>query len=892
MIHGRDARATSANCITIALIEIAGFATRFILRPGLYSSAKSLSYFPFTNYDWRMKWTKVLLLLLICPAIFAGQKSTSSEQDRLSRGVTIYRDTYGVPHVFGNTDASTVFGFAYAQAEDNFWRVEENFIMALGRASEVYGERSLNEDRLNHALEIPRLAREEYARLDPKIRAICDAFAAGFNYYLTRHPEVRPRLLTKIEPWYTLAFIRFNYFQNGFARDRNLPREVQTAEIDRALADNVGSNGWVIAPSKSQTGHAMLLINPHLPFFGPGQVYEGHVHSDEGWNFTGYTRFGFPFPYVGHNAELGWVSTDNAADLEDVYAETVDDPARPLAYRYGGEYRLATERVEEIRLKTATGFEVKSFKMIRTHHGPVVAKRDGKLLAIRMAHFEDDGWLREWYEMTRARNLVQFKAALRPQKMLFGNVMYADTQGNIYYLYNGAVPRRDPKFDWTKPLDGSNPATEWQGFHTIDELPQLTNPKTGWMQNCNTTPFLLTSEGNPNPARFPKYMVQEGDNPRGRIARRILSTAPPWTFENWTRTAFDTRVIMADELLPVWLAELKTQVAARTSHTGSAGALARIKLGTPKAFANSSPGLRAALPWEQKIQFINSAREAFVIRDRTGAQPSSVASREAGTPGPQARRLRSSLHKDTRLREAYDILSAWDYREAFTIRDRTGAQPSSVASPEAMTPGLQARRLRSSLHKDTRLREAYDILAAWDHRATNDSVAMTIFNRWRERIGRITQTPVSAQARTAALNAALEGLVERFGKWQVTWGELNRLQRRDESLGEQFDDARPSLPIPGVNGNDGSVFTFAAGPAPGQKRFYGVAGATYVSVVEFGPTVRALSIHTFGSSGDPKSRHYTDQAQLYARGEFKPAWFTLKEIRANLEASYHPGDEK
>lgn len=711
-----------------------------------------------------MKWTKVLLLLLICPSIFAGQKSrrtssNSPDADRLRSTVTIYRDTYGVPHVFGSTDTSTVFGFAYAQAEDNFWRIEENFILALGRASELYGERTLNDDRLNHALEIPRLAREEYARLDPKMRGLCDAFAAGFNYYLTRHSEVRPRLLTKIEPWYTLAFIRFNYFQNGFARDRNLPREVQTAEIDRALADNVGSNGWVIAPAKSKTGHAMLLINPHLPFFGPGQVYEGHLHSDEGWDFTGYTRFGFPFPYVGHNADLGWVSTDNAADLEDVYAETFDDPARPLAYRYGRDYLLATERVEEIRVKTATGVEVKSFKMIKTHHGPIVAKRDGKLMAIRMARFEEDGWLSEWYDMTRARNLVQFKAALKPQKMLFGNVMYADTKGNIYYLYNGAVPRRDPKFDWTKPLDGSDPATEWQGFHTIDELPQLTNPKTGWMQNCNTTPFLLTSEGNPDPARFPKYMVQEGDNPRGKIARRILSTAAPWTFENWTRAAFDTHVIMADELLPVWLPELKEYVS-----------------------------------------------------------------------GP-----------DENLRN---------------------------------------------------LRTAYDLLSAWDHRATNDSVAMTLFNRWQERIGRITQTPISAAARAAALNQALDGLVERFGKWQVTWGELNRLQRRDESRAEQFDDARVSLPIPGVGGGDGAVFTFYAGPAPGQKRFYGVAGATYVSVVEFGPTVRALSVHTFGSSGDPKSRHYTDQAELYARGEFKPAWFTLKEIRANLEASYHPGDEK
>lgn len=704
-----------------------------------------------------MKLTALLTVLLLCATCVAAQRQASVNPDRLARTVTIYRDRYGVPHVFGATDASTVFGFAYAQAEDNFWRVEENFILALGRASELYGEKSLDEDRRNRALEIPRLAREEYSRLDRKMRALCDAFAAGFNYYIAKHPESPPRLLTKIEPWHTLAFIRYNYFQNGFSRDRNLSRDLQTAEIDRAMADNVGSNGWVISPSRSKTGHAMLLINPHLPFFGPGQVYEGHVHSDEGWSFSGYTRFGFPFPYVGFNQDLGWVSTDNAADLEDVYAETFDDPARPLAYRYGAGHRLATERVENIRVKTANGFEVKSFKMIKTHHGPVLGKRDGKLLTIRMARFEEDGWLREWYDMTRARTLAQFKAALRPQQMLFGNVMYADRRGNTYYLYNGAVPRRDPQFDWTKPLDGSNPATEWRGYHTIDELPQLTNPRTGWMQNCNTTPFLLTSEGNPDPKDFPKYMVQEGDNPRGRIARYILSTTPVWTFEEWTRAAFDTRVMMADELLPGWLAELKAHLA------------------------------------ESDATLLN-------------------------------------------------------------------------------------------------LRMAYNELSSWDHRATNDSVAMTIFNRWRDRINRIPQ-PLTTQGRVRALSEALDALHERFGTWKVKWGELNRLQRRDESKGEQFDDARPSLPVPGVGGNDGAVFTFWAGPSPGQKRFYGVAGATYVSVVDFGPQVRALSIHTFGASGNSKSRHYTDQAELYARGEFKPAWFTLKEIRANLESSYHPGEE-
>ena len=224
------------------------------------------------------------------------------------------------------------------------------------------------------------------------------------------------------------------------------------------------------------------------------------------------------------------MSTDNAADLTDVYAETFDDSSRPLAYRYGKGYRIATEHTEEIFVKTATGLEKRTFKMVRTHHGPIVGERDGKKLAIRMAKFESDGWLREWYLMTRAKSVIELKRAMAPLNMLFGNVMYADKHGDTFYLYNGAVPRRDPRFDWKKAVDGSDPATEWKGYHTINELPQLTNPKTGWMQNCNGTPFLLTSEGNPDPKKFPAYMVQESDNLRSEISRQILAKNPKFTF--------------------------------------------------------------------------------------------------------------------------------------------------------------------------------------------------------------------------------------------------------------------------------------------------------------------------------------------------------------------------
>jgi penicillin amidase len=665
----------------------------------------------------------------------------------LAARVTIYRDSYGIPHVFGETDASTMFGFAYAQAEDNFWRLEDNYIRSLGRRAEVDGEAGLVNDRRNRTLEIPRLAREEYARMPRPMRTLLDGFAAGLNAYVADHPEVRPRLLTRFEPWYPLAFIRFNYYQSGFFWAAGFrPSDLQVALDDPLIGSkDLGSNGWVIGPSKSATGHAMLFINPHLPFFGPGQVYEGHVRSAEGWNFTGYTRFGFPFPYVGHNESLGWVSTDNAADQADLYVETFDDPARPLAYRYGTGYRQATSWTDTILVKTDAGIDRRVFTFRKTHHGPIVGVRDGKPLAVRMAKLDADGWLGEWYAMTRARRVSELEDAMRPLNMLFGNVMAADAEGNTFYLYNAAVPVRDPRFDWSGPVDGSDPATEWRGYHALEDLPRLTNPSTGWMQNCNTTPFLLTSSGNPDPSRFPSYMVVEEDNWRGLMSRRILESTPRFTWDAWVRAAFDTYVIAADSLLPA------------------------------------------------------------LLRD--------VSAAPAG---------------------------------------------------------------------GTRLASAIDTLARWNRRSDTASIAMTLFDRWQDALRPGT-------TRLAALDSALARLERDWGTWQVRWGEVNRLQRIDERAEQQFSDARPSIPVMGAGGQHGAVFTYAARPVPGQKRRYGVAGGSYVSVVEFGPTVRRLAVHTMGASGDPASAHHFDQAPLYARGEFRPAWFTLEEIKANLEREYRPG---
>jgi penicillin amidase len=689
-----------------------------------------------------MRLSLLFLLLLI------GHESPRTSD--LARQVTIYRDRYGVPHVFGKTDAAAVFGFAYAQAEDNFWRIEDNYIRSLGRRAEVEGQAGVQDDQVNHLLEIPRLAREEYQRLPANVKALVDAYAEGLNFYLEKHPEVHPRLLSKMEPWYPLAFIRYNYYQRGFLYSTGLSRnQLQVGQAGRGIAASTGSNGWVIGASRSASGHPMLFINPHLSFFGPGQVYEGHVHSEQGWDFTGYTRFGFPFPYVGHNANVGWVSTDNSADQADSWTETFDDPARPLAYRYGDGYRMATAWEDTIRVKTDTGMALRVTALRKTHHGPVFALKNGKGIAVRMAKMESDGWLGEWYAMTRARNLVEMKRAMAPLNMLFGNVMYADRDGHTWYLYNGAVPRRKPGLDWESPVDGSDPTTEWQGYHTMDELPQLTDPATGWMQNCNTSPFLLSSSGNPDSARFPSYMVTEGDNPRGLVSRRILQATPKWTFDQWTRIAFDTRVVMADSLLPMLI----------------------------------------------------------------------------GEKGENQDRLAAAL----------------------------------------------------------------DTLTRWNHRADTMSVATTLFVAWMDRLGERPDTLAPAE-RMRRLGTALDALERRFGTWSVPWGQVNRLQRIDESMGQKFSDERASVAVPGVSGWAGAVFTFYADDIGGQKARYGQAGGTYVSVVEFGPRVRALTVHTMGASGHADSPHFFDQAPLYATGQFKPGWFTLDEIKANAERGYRPGE--
>ncbi len=736
----------------------------------------------------------------LAPRHRAAKAEASTEAGRIERlagSVTIYRDKWGVPHVYAPTDAAAVFGLIYAQAEDNFWQIEDSYIQAIGRAAEIDGEKMLDSDLVNRALRIVTLSQAEYAAMSLPMKELCEATADGLNYYLEKNPQVRPRLITKFEPWHALAFGRFAQYQlfiyKRAVRDNEIRGAVTEAgaagstslrngTIDRLVASGegeseaaediwsagvIGSNTWAVTPAKSRSGRAMLFINPHQPFFGPGQWIEGHVHSASGWNLSGATFPGSPIIGLGHNENLGWSHTVNVPDILDLWEEKFDDPKNPLNYRYGSGYRTATAWSEAIKVKTEKGLTTRTFGFRRTHHGPIVAVRGGKPLSLRMAGLEEGGLIEQRYLMGKARNLAEFRKAMSRLAVPMFNTMYADRDGNVWYVYNGAVPRRNAKFDWSKPVDGSDPETEWQGLHPLEDLPQVLNPASGFAQNCNATPLLASADdqkagGNPDPAKYPAYMIGEQDNSRSRISRRLLSERPKFSFEEWAAAAYDTRCIEAERLIPPLVAE-----------------------------------------WEKS-------------------------------------------------------------------RESDPARAAKTA-------------------------EAVALLKAWDGVSRPNSTAMTVFTLWA-----YTRTLPQAKQLTrniatpdvAILEYVLGDLAKSWGTWKVSWGEITRIQRVHTSgTIEPFSDERPSLAVAGGPGEFvGMVFNFYAPAAKGQKRRYGTAGHSYVSVVEFGPKVRALSVLQFGQSHDPQSKHYFDQASLYAGRQFKPAWFTLEEIRANLERSYRPGE--
>lgn len=470
----------------------------------------------------------------------------------LAQSVTIRRDEWGVPHIEAPDYASAAFGFAYAQAEDNYWQIEDSYAQGIGRYAELIGEDGLASDVLHHLFEVNITSRREYSASAGEMRAIYDAFAKGLNYFLETHPDVERRLIDRYEPWHSVAFGRF-VFLKSFLFSRAHTRHPGNGVYQDQLRGIVGSNAWAIGPQKTRSNNAMLFANPHQPWFGVGQWYEAHIRTEDGFNFSGASFFGSPVPSIGHNEHLGYTATVNEPDNADAFIVTFDDPSDPLAYRYGNGHRQATEWKDEISVKTDQGLQTHEFTFRKTHHGPIVDQvGEHEFHAVKIARLYHAGVMRQYLEMARAKNLDEWKAAMALGRIPMFNFVYGDRDGNIFYAYNGAIPKREMGIDWTRPVDGSKVRFDWQIVHPFHELPQALNPPSGYLQNCNSSPFTVTDVGSPAILDYPDYMAEDRhvDPRRAKMSRHLLRNLENVTFEQWERLAFDTTLYWAMTELP------------------------------------------------------------------------------------------------------------------------------------------------------------------------------------------------------------------------------------------------------------------------------------------------------------------------------------------------------
>ena len=726
------------------------------------------------------------VLLTACappPHPQATQFATSRGGDRelarweqQARDVTIVRDDWGIAHIHGKTDADAVFGLMYAQAEDDFNRVETNYINAMGRLAEAEGEGEIYRDLRMKLFIDPDTLRAKYDASPVWLKALMNAYADGLNYYLARHPQVTPRVIKHFEPWMALSFSEGSI---GGDIERISLRDLEAfygrrsagatpADNGSAFREPSGSNGIAIAPSNTAAHHALLLINPHTSFFFRSEV---QVTSDEGLGAYGAVTWGQFFVDQGFNDRLGWMHTSSGVDAVDEFLETVTRTGDRYTYRYGSEERPVVASTITVPYRSASGaMASRTFTVYRTHHGPIVREAAGRWVSVALMQKPIEA-LSQSYLRTKARTYKAFRDVMELHANSSNNTIYADADGNIAYFHPQFIPRRDDRFDYTHPVDGSDPATDWKGLHGVDDVPRLLNPSNGWIQNTNNWPYSAAGPNSPKRESFPRYMDVAGENPRGLHAVRVLEGKHDFTLGSLIGAAYDSYLT---------------------------------------AFAQLVPTLVSAYD-------------------------------EIPTSDP--------LH--ARVADQIAALRGWDYRWSVS------SVPTSLAvfwGEELWGRGAgDARRAGMSV---------YDYMAS-------------------------RTTP---QQKLAALATASDRLQHDFGSWRTPWGEINRFQRLNDDIVQKFTDAGPSIPVAFTSAQWGSLASFGARRYEGTKRYYGTSGNSFVAVIEFGDSVHARAVTAGGESGDPRSRHFNDQALRYSTGNLREVYFYPGQLRGHVERSYHPGE--
>jgi acyl-homoserine lactone acylase PvdQ len=504
--------------------------------------------------------TKILVLLLAVSAAAApahAQTSALARWERQARNITITRDDWGIAHVHGKTDADAVFGMIYAQAEDDFNRVETNYLTAMGRLAEAEGEPAIWQDLRMKLFINPDSMKALYATSPAWLRRLMTAWADGLNFYLATHPTAHPRVIRHFEPWMALTFSEGSI--GGDIERVNLAQleafygkgPVTTTETYEGHSDGEprGSNGIAIAPANTANHHALLLINPHTSFFFRSEL---QMTSDEGLNAYGAVTWGQFFVYQGFNERAGWMHTSSGADAIDEYLETVTRRNGRFYYRYGGSERPVVTATITVPYHTASGMARKTFTAFYTRHGPVIRSDSGKWVTIRLMQ-EPVKALTQSYTRTKARSYQAFRRTMELHTNSSNNTIFADADGNIAYFHANFIPRRNPRFDWNRPVDGSNPATDWHGVLSIDQTPGLLNPASGWLYNSNDWPWSAAGPSSPKKADFPSYVETGTASARGRHAVMVLEKRKDFTVDGLVSAAYDSYLPWFEQPLPALL---------------------------------------------------------------------------------------------------------------------------------------------------------------------------------------------------------------------------------------------------------------------------------------------------------------------------------------------------
>jgi acyl-homoserine lactone acylase PvdQ len=504
------------------------------------------------------KRTLLLAALIAACAPPGGGNPDLARWEGRARDVTIVRDDWGIAHVRGRTDADAVFGMIYAQAEDDFNRVETNYLNSLGRLAEAEGESAIWSDLRMKLFIDPDSLRTQYAASPDWLKQLMDAWADGLNWYLHTHPDVTPRVITRFEPWMALSFTEGSI---GGDIERVDLRQLEAFHADEAAAaaaddaparsdgpppEPAGSNGIAIAPSNTVAGHALLLINPHTSFFFRSEL---QMTSEEGLDAYGAVTWGQFFVYQGFNERNGWMHTSSGVDAIDEYLETVIQREGSWYYRHGAEERPLVTRTLTVPYRTDAGMVERTFTVWYTEHGPVVRKQDDKWVTIALMR-EPVKALTQSYTRTKARSYDEFKQTMELHTNSSNNTIYADADGNIAYFHGNFIPRREPSLDWTRPVDGSDPATDWQGLLSVDEAPNLLNPESGWLYNSNDWPWTAAGPSSRDRADFPAYVENGGPSARGLHAVRVLENRKDFTLDGLLAAAYDSYLTWFETPVP------------------------------------------------------------------------------------------------------------------------------------------------------------------------------------------------------------------------------------------------------------------------------------------------------------------------------------------------------